>query len=255
MDNNYTLQTVERAIAFMEYVAGAATPPNIRDVSAALDLNITTCYHLLRTLVAKQYIERNDRGGLEIGIGIEALIRGYQRFQDVEKSLSEIVKRLAAETLESAVFSRREGDNVILKVLVEGSHRLRVSGLSVGLQGNEHQRASGKVVLAHLDQDSRTAMLEQSLAQLPEKQRKMILKALEKELPLIVDRGWASDEQTEQGIIAICAPLFDSTGVIFGAIGIVTPTFRLENSRDKFFGAIQTAAADANALLKKLTVG
>lgn len=255
MDNNYTLQTVERAIAFLEYVAGAASPPNIRDVSAALDLNITTCYHLLRTLVAKQYIERNDRGGLELGVGVEALIRGYQRFQDVEKYLSEIVKRLAAETLETTVLSLRENNSVVLKLMIEGSHRLRVAGLSVGLKGNEHQRASGKVVLAHLDKESRAAMLGQSLGQLSEKQRKTILKMLEKELPQIVDRGWASDEQTEQGIVAICAPLFDSTNVIFGAIGIVTPSFRLDNSRDKFFGAIQTAAADANALLKKLAVG
>ncbi|PJG46508.1 hypothetical protein CAF53_20310 [Sphingobium sp. LB126] len=255
MDNNYTLQTVERAIAFLEYVANAATPPNIKDVSAALNLNITTCYHLLRTLAAKQYIERNEHGGLELGGGVEVLIRGYQRFQDIEKSLSEIVKRLAAETMESAVFSRREDNNVVLKLLVEGSHRLRVSGLSVGLRGNEHQRASGKVVLAHLDPKTRAAMLDASVSPLPEKQRKGVVKTLEKEFPQIVERGWASDEQTEQGIIAICAPLFDSSGAIFGAIGIVTPTFRLENAREKFFSAIQNAAADANALLKNIPAG
>lgn len=254
MDNNYTLQTVERAIAFLEYVACASTPPNIRDVSAALNLNITTCYHLLRTLVAKSYIERNENGGLELGVGVETLIGGYRRFQDVEKSLSEIVKRLAAETLESAVFSRRDGQNVVLKVLVEGSHRLRVSGLSVGLQGNEYQRASGKVVMAHLDPEARAAMLEASVSQLPAKQRKTILKTLEKEWPQIVERGWAADEQTEQGIIAICAPLFDSSGAVFGAIGIVTPTFRLEKSRDKFLDAIYQAAADANVVLKHAAI-
>lgn len=251
MDQNYTLQTVDRAIAFLEYVAAAAEPPNVRDVAEALDLNITTCYHLLRTLVARGYIQRNEDGGLELGDRVGLLARGYRRAQNTEQYLSEVVKHLSAQTLETAFLSLKEGNNVVLKVLVEGTQRLRVAGLYVGLKGHEYRRAAGKAVLAHLDNAARNAMLKASLAELPERQRKATLKALEKELPLTASRGWSVDQgQSEHGIIAIGAPIFQASGAVLGAVGIVVPLFRMEKSRQMFLGAVLAAAAEANELLK-----
>lgn len=250
MDNSYTLQTVERAISFLEYVATAAVPPNIRDVSKALDLNITTSYHLLRTLVAHDYIKRDDEGRLELGDGIEVLTRNFRRHKSREQLLSPIVQRLAASTMETAFLSLREGQSVILKVLVEGSQRLRVGGLYVGLTGHEYRRAAGKAVLAHLQEPARAAMLEQSLSTIPVRQQKTILKSLEKELPLTASRGWSADNgQIEDGIISIGAPLFDASGEVQGAVGIVTPIFRMDKSPDAFREAVMAAAAEASRLL------
>lgn len=250
MENGYTLQTVERALSFLEFVAAAPQPPSIRDVSKALKLNITTCYHLLRTLMARGYIERNDDGGLELGDGVGVLARGYRRSQSTEQSLSDIVRRLSAQTLETSFLSLREGNNVVLKVLIEGSQKLRVSGLHVGLKGFEYRRASGKAVLAHLDEVSRDAMLAEALTPLPERQRKAVLKTLEKELPQIRVRGWSADDgQTEDGIVAVGAPVFDAAGSVLGAVGIVTPTFRMDKSREAFMDAVMSAAAEATRLL------
>lgn len=250
MDNSYTLQTVERAISFLEYVATAAVPPSIRDVSKALDLNITTSYHLLRTLVAHDYIKRDDEGRLELGDGIEVLTRNFRRHKSHEQLLSPIVQRLAASTMETAFLSLREGQSVILKVLVEGSQRLRVGGLYVGLTGHEYRRAAGKAVLAHLQEPARAAMLEQSLSTIPVRQQKTILKSLEKELPLTASRGWSADNgQIEDGIISIGAPLFDASGEVQGAVGIVTPIFRMDKSPDAFREAVMAAAAEASRLL------
>ncbi|MDP3747393.1 MAG: IclR family transcriptional regulator [Phenylobacterium sp.] len=253
MDNNYTLQTVERALSFLEYVAEAPEPPSIRDIAKALDLNITTCYHLLRTLVARGYIERNDSGGLELGDGIDVLARGYRRAQNTEQRLAGIVRRLAASTLETCFLSLKEGDRVVLKVLIEGSQRLRVSGLYVGMKGNEHRRAAGKAVLAHLDGAARAAMLEPSLAQMPDRQRKAMLSALEKELQQTTVRGWSIDEgQSEDGITALGAPVFDASGSVFGAVGVVAPDFRLEKSREAIQASMMSAAAEASELLKEI---
>jgi DNA-binding IclR family transcriptional regulator len=255
MDTRYTLQTVERAIAFLEYVALASEPPAIRDISKALDLNITTCYHLLHTLMALHYIERNDDGGLELGDGVGVLVHGYRRADSPERHLSNVVKRLEAQTLETSFLSLREGDNVILKLLFEGSQKLRVAGLHVGLKGREHRRAAGKAVLAHLDEAARTRMLDESLAQMPDRQRKATLKSLEKELPLVEARGWATDDgQIEQDIVAIAAPIFDASGSVLGALGIVTPVFRMDKSRDMFLDSVMAAAAEASQLLKSAKV-
>ncbi|MFC3053769.1 IclR family transcriptional regulator [Kordiimonas pumila] len=253
MDNQNTLQTVDRAISFLEFVAAAAEPPSIREVSKGLNLNITTCYHLLRTLVARDYIKRGADGQLELGESVGILFRSYQRSLDTEEYLAGVVKRIASQTLETSFLSLRDGKNVILKVLIEGTHRLRVAGLFVGLQGHEYRRAAGKAVLAHVDETTRSDILEACLANTPERQRKTIYKTLEKELPQIVARGWSVDDQTEEGIISIGAPIFDASGTVIGAVGIVTPTFRMDKSRDSFINAVLAGAAEATQLLKNIS--
>jgi IclR family acetate operon transcriptional repressor len=250
MDNTYTLQTVERAIFFLEHVGAADSPPNVKDLSKALDLNITTCYHLLRTLMAHGYIERDEDGGLRLGEGVSRLARGYRRARSVEEELSDVVKRLSASTLETSFLSVREGDKVVLKVLVEGTQNLRVAGLYVGFKGDEHRRASGKAVLAHLDDADRTSMLNASLAETPDRQRKAVLKSLEKELPQTAARGWSADDgQTEHGILGIGAPVFSASGAVLGAIGISAPIFRMDKSQGKFLDLVMAAAAEATRLL------
>lgn len=251
MDTRYTLQTVERAIAFLEYVATAATPPSVRDASRDLKLNITTCYHLLRTLTALDYVKRRDDGGLELGDRVSIIARNFRKTKSLEQDLADIVHVMAASTMETSFLSLRDGDSVVLKVLAEGSQRLRVAGLYVGLKGEEFRRASGKAVLAFLKDDERQAMLEASLAGLPDARRKATLKTLEKELPLIRSRGWSLDEgESEDGITAIGAPIFDATGTVFGAVGVIVPTFRLDRARDGFMNAVLEAAADATRRLK-----
>lgn len=251
MDNRYTLQTVERAIAFLEYVALAAKPPSVRDVSDDLKLNITTCYHLLRTLVALDYVRRREDGTLELGDRVSIIARNFRKTKSVEQDLADIVHAMASATLETSFLSLRDGDSVVLKVLAEGSHRLRVAGLYVGLKGEEFRRASGKAVMAFLGDEARAAMLEASLAGVPDARRKAIRRTLEKELPLIRARGWSVDEgESEDGITAIGAPIFDGSGAVFGALGVIVPTFRLEKARDIFMDAVLGAAADATARLK-----
>ena len=106
-------------------------------------------------------------------------------------------------------------------------------------------------MLAHLDDAARSRMLAESLAQMPDRQRKATLRALEKELPLVETRGWSADDgQMEQDIVAIGAPLFDASGSVLGAMGIVTPIFRMDKSRDMFVDCVMAAAAEASQLLK-----
>src|SRR5205814_2290836 len=95
----------------------------------------------------------------------------YQRSFDVQQTLANVVRGITDQTSETAFLSTLDGKSVILKYLSEGSHPLRVSGLYVGLTGNEHRRASGKAVLAHLDTGARNRLLERSLQGIPEPER------------------------------------------------------------------------------------
>ncbi|XHC09172.1 IclR family transcriptional regulator [Labrenzia sp. ac12] len=249
-EKQQTLQTVDRALSFLEIVAAAPNPPSIKDVSDKLDLNTTTCYHLLRTLLARGYVERSPNGGLKLGEAVNVLSLGLRRFDGVETQLAGLVENLAATTKETCALSIREGNHVTLKILVEGSQRLKVTGLHVGLKGYEYRRAAGQAVLAHLDEAARNAMLEESLTGLPGSQRSAILQGLKDEFSLISERGWAIDEQTAEGITAISSPFFAPSGEVLGALSLISPSFRLERARVDFFEALLSAAATATRTLR-----
>ena len=246
-----TLQTVDRALTFLEIVASAEKPLTVKDVAAALQVNLTTTYHLLRTLMAHGYIERHDDLTLSLGRGLGILLRAYQRNFDVDERLGRVVDELARQTSETAFLSVRDGDTVNLRVLVEGTQPLRVSGLFVGMTGNEHHRASGKAVLACLPRAERDSMLAAALAGLSGAERATELAKLQPELAATEKRGWSLDHQeSDVGISSVGAPVFGPGGEVYGAVGVVTPTLRMDRSQDRYVEMVKSAAAEMTEFLR-----
>lgn len=244
-----TLQTVERALSFLEYVAAAESAPTVQQVSADLGLNITTCYHLMRTLLARGYLERRADATLRLGAGVGALFRTYQLSFNTTDKLTSIVSELAGTTAETSFLSTLDDRNVILKVLVEGSQPLRASGLYVGLTGNEPHRASGKAVLAHADAALRDEIIARNLTGMAPAAQRRFRAALLRELEEVRTRGWAVDTDSSPGITAIGSPFFDHDGSIAGAVGIVAPTSRFSEAQDKMVGTVLDAANKATTVL------
>ncbi len=235
---------------FLECVAGRESPPTVQQVSAELGLNITTCYHLMRTLIGRGYLDRRPDLTLTLGPGVGALFNQYRRSFNVSEKLSELVADLTRKSDETAFYSTLEpGDRVILKVLVEGSQPLRVSGLYVGLTGREYTRAAGKAVLAHLDSERQRDMVLKDLGDRTKAQQEDLLAALDREFEEIRRRGWAMDAQTKQGVSAIGSPVFDKDGKVCGAVGIVAPTSRMTGAESERVREVLDAARQATELI------
>ncbi|WP_046469689.1 IclR family transcriptional regulator [Allosalinactinospora lopnorensis] len=245
------LQTVERALNFLECVAGRESPPTVQQVASELGLNITTCYHLMRTLIGRGYLERRPDLTLTLGASVGALFNQYRRSFNVSEKLFALVTDLARKSDETAFFSTLETNNrVILKVLVEGSQPLRVSGLYVGLTGGEYIRAAGKAVLAHLSPEQQREMVLKDLGEYTKAQQQDLFAALDQEFEVIRSQGWAEDAQESSlGISAIGSPVFDKDGKVYGAVGIVAPTSRMDSSHSERVQEVLEAARQATALL------
>lgn len=251
MEKKTTLQTVDRALSFLEFVACQEAPPSINEVAEGLKLNITTSYHLLRTLQSRGYIKKDSFGGLILGESVKVLFDSYQHALRTEEKISSVVKRVTTATNETAFLSLLEGGKVVLKSLIEGSQRLRVGGLYVGLQGHEYSRASGKAVLAFLSEKDKHEMLKVNLAHFDDKERKKKLKEIEKELIKIKEKGWSLDDQTEQGFMAIGAPIFDGNNIVIGAIGLIAPSLRAEPAFESYLNTVLAASSEATQILSQ----
>ena len=246
----HTLQTVDRALNFLEFVATSDDPPTVKEVAAALQLNLTTSYHLLRTLVARGYVERDDAGRLRLGGGVGTLSHAYLSALDVRHDLTVLVRQITDATNETAFLSTLDGRSVILKELVEGTQPLRVGGLTVGYAGPELRRASGRAVLAFLDDGPRDDIVSRNLQSMPARDRESARRTVIEELRRIRERGFAVDDETsEAGVTGIAAPIFADAAGVYGAIGLVAPTSRVATSHDHYVDVVVDAAQRATHLL------
>jgi IclR family transcriptional regulator, acetate operon repressor len=116
-------------------------------------------------------------------------------------------------------------------------------------------RASGKAVLAHLASARKDEIIDRNLFGREPAERELARAALEEELALVRERGWAlDDEESEHGITGIGAPVFAASGDAYGAVGLVTPTFRMQRSADGFVAAVMAAARKASKVLVRAAV-
>lgn len=245
-----TLQTVERALGFLEVIAASARPLTIREVAREMGLKITSSYHFLNTLLALGYVERNADQTLRIGFRAAALYDGYRRGFTSQERINEFLAALARTTCETAFLSTLVNDAVVLTAFVDGPQALRATGHYVGLSGLEHVRSSGRAVLAFLDDERREQVLSRSLSAIAPAQHAGIREALAEDLQNIRSRGWALDDQNyNAGIVGIAAPFFSDQDEVVGAVGITAPAQRAHGAIDTLTAKVIEAARSASDLL------
>ncbi len=245
-----TLQTVERALNFLEVVAASPHPLTIKDVAQEIGVNITTCYHIFNTLLAGGYIERGTDQKLRIGFKSAVLYDAYRRGFSTQKQMNDFVTELAEMTCETAFISTLLNDSVVLTAFADGRQALRATGLFVGLTGLEHVRSSGRAVLAFLDEATRARVIERSLAGIAPSQHEAIKEDLAQTLERVRERGWALDnEEYNAGIVGIAAPFFNEGGRVVGAVGIWVPAQRATSEVDALAKTVVEAAQRATVIL------
>jgi IclR family transcriptional regulator, acetate operon repressor len=241
-----TLQSVERALAFLETVAQARQPPRLKDVAGTLGINVTTSYHLLNTLQLAGYVTRDSDGTLRIGGRTAILYQGLVRNFALGRELAPVVAGLSEATGETAYIAALNRDKVIIQALVEGDQAVRVTGLYVGFSGWEHIRASGKAVLAHLPDEQRDNMLRRSLPDASADD----LAAIIDELHQVREQGWALDDGSfQEGACCIAAPFFRSGGFVAGSVSVSVPADRFTTARERITAAVLNSAQQASQIV------
>jgi DNA-binding IclR family transcriptional regulator len=245
------LGTVRRALRVLDYLAESAEPVAIKQIASVLDLNLSSAYHILNTLVVDGYAARDERtAGFGLGAKAARLGHAYARNWPVHPQLREAVRELGSRTNENAYLAIAAGPDVVISDIVESQQRVRPQGLHQGYSGDLHARALGKAVLAHRD----TAFVREHFATHPPRRctdrTTVDLAAIEAELTRVRNQGYSEDlEEYCEGVCCIGAPIFASDGMVFGALSVSIPAFRFWSARNSARAAVLAAAAAASTAL------
>lgn len=141
-----TIQSVVRAMSILERCAEEPNGATARQIALADGLSVPTASHLLSTLAYCGYLKKTGtRYALSWKIA-ELHSALSKRFTPSERAI-ETMNELVAITGETAYISSWIDGDVVVAAVAEGHQAVRVAGVSLGMRGAAHSRASGKILL------------------------------------------------------------------------------------------------------------
>lgn len=153
------VQSVSRALRLLEEVGRSDRPLPVKVLARRAGLNLSTTYHLVRTLAYEGYLDRTAEGDYVIGSEVA------RRYRDLVGALrgapeaTAVLSHLAATTGHSAYLGRFVDGRMLVTALVEGPASPYLEDLEVGLPWAGHATAAGKALLATLPHQARRAYL------------------------------------------------------------------------------------------------
>lgn len=228
----YRIQSVERAVAILNAFSAEEPELGVTELADRLDLHKSTVHRFLVNLEAAGLVERNRltaryRLGLRI-FELGGLVLQQMSLWDEALPFLEGLVRDSGETGHLAVL---DGGEAVYIEKVEARKALRIPS-AIGRGYPAHATSLGKLLLAHLTADARDLVLaERGLARctpntITGRDR------LNTELDLIRSQGFAvDDEEYEEGLRCIGAPIVGHTGHVVAAIGIGGPVTRVTPRR------------------------
>jgi DNA-binding IclR family transcriptional regulator len=248
-DERESLRSVRRAFRTLDLIAEAGDL-GVSELGRRLGVHKATASRLAATLASTGVLERDaatDRYSL--GYGLIRLASAATAGMDVLASARPLMEELAERSGETVTLGVRSGDAVIY--LGQSSATRSIVSLNwVGQRTPMHASASGKVLLAFMDDVERGRLLRRHLERLTP--RTIVDRdALEQELTDVRRRGYAQIvEELEPGLNAVAVPVRGSGDVVLGALSVSGPAFRVRPIDIPRLGrqAVDSAAAVSRRL-------
>jgi DNA-binding IclR family transcriptional regulator len=189
-----------------------------------------------------------------VGTRLLELSSGVTEQIDVRAEARPALERLSTLIGETANLSVRSGDNLVYIDQVQSERLVRMF-TRVGSSAPLYCTGSGKLFLAFVpegqfEREFNRYLLEQRLE--PRTPHTIVRpQALREELRRIRERGYSFDnEEMEEGVICVAAPIFDRSGQIVAAISVSGPSNRLKNGHiSEAVEPVVTAVAEVSARL------
>ncbi|HEY7593516.1 MAG TPA: helix-turn-helix domain-containing protein [Actinophytocola sp.] len=153
------VRSVSRALRILEEVGASHAPLTVKAIARRCRLNLSTTYHLVRTLTYEGYLVRDRDGRYVLGSSVARRFHDLQATFDQPPEVHEVLRHLSAMTYRTAYLGRFVSGRILITDLVEGPKSPYLEDLEVGLNVAAHATVIGKVLLSSLPRAGRAAYL------------------------------------------------------------------------------------------------
>jgi len=250
--DRHSIQSVDRALYLLETIAEAGGEATLTDLANRTRLNISTCHHLLATLIKRGFVIKVP-GRRLYALGARIFYLSHACLQvDLPRRAQPYLEAVNRATGETVHLAALQGDAVVTLAVREARHAVRVDTGKTGKVEAPHATSVGKAILAWLPEDEMRRMLAGGMKRFTDHTITDFPVLLES-LRIVRRNGYAMDrEEYLPGVICIGAAIRDQAGTVIGAISASTPTMRADDAhialmRDEITAAARALSAEFGA--------
>lgn len=235
--------SVERALTILELLAEKRDGLTTSDLSRRARIPKSSTSYLLRTLVARGYVRRNDDGQHTLGLRLLSLgglaMQGMELREAALPHLRLVVERTRFDA-HLAILDH--GDAVYIE-RVEGPGFIKMATW-VGRRMVPHVTAVGKALMCQLDETEVKKLFGQHHVKAVTAKTITTLPKLLAELAETRRRGYAlDDEESSERVRCVAAPVMTPNGDVVAAMGISGTVGQISDEQFTRIGSIVQAAA------------
>ncbi|WP_163192571.1 IclR family transcriptional regulator [Clostridium thermarum] len=236
INNSNMVQSIERAIDILDYLAQHPKGCGIGELSKNLALSKSTIHRIITTLKHKEYVIQNmENEKYQLGMKVLSLsssIINNMDFIDIAKPYINDFANKVGEVIHLTI-PDESFTNIIYvdKVTPENSGRAITMSSNIGKKAPIYCTASGKLLLSqHTDDKIRALLKDVSFVKYTENTINSI-DVLIDEIHEIRKNQYSFDNvEYDNGVICMAVPIYDKANKIIAAISLSTVT--LFNTKD-----------------------
>ncbi len=249
------IQSVDRALKLIEVMASKDHPVLLNELAKATGLNLSTCHHLLATLVTRGYAIHAGRSrGYTLSSKLGDLAALSSREFDICQFVQSDLEALNASLRESVQMAVLRDSMLITRLRFASHMPTHVEPDEVKKMRAAHATATGKAILAWLPETELARVVSDSGLGAFTPNTITSLSGLIEELRMVRRSGFAVDEEElEANVVCFGAAIRDGTGAVLGSISVSLPKSRAsEDYRSHVTNAVVQCAG---RLSNRLRVG
>lgn len=248
------VQSLERGLAVIRAFDADRPELTLSEVAKICDLTRAAARRFLLTLADLGYVRTDGRF---FSLTPRVLELGYSFLSSltVPEVAAPHLERLVAELHESSSLSVLDDDDIVYVARVPTT-RIMTVAITVGTRFPAYATSMGRVLLASLPPDALDAYLARVTLTSLTNRTVPTAEVLRQELSRVRDQGYAIvDQELEEGLRAIAAPIHDRSGAVAGAVNVSAHAARVtvDAMRRRFLPPLLTATAAIDADLRRTT--
>jgi len=214
-----TVQSIDRAFDILEVLAVEKNGLGVTEIGNRVGLHKSTVHRLLTAMAEKGYIEKNeDTGMYRLGLKFVELCSLYLNSVELKTEAQPYLRQLAALTTQPVHLATLVDGEAVYIDKVESYNSIRMYS-AIGRRVPVHCSAVGKALLSGKDENEIRQILESRELKAFTPNTITDVEKILREVHEVKLRGWAEDdEEHEEGIRCIAAPIYDYRRQVIAAI-------------------------------------
>ena len=226
-----SVRAVDRALDILLCFTQEEPTRSLTQIAESVHMSKTTVHRLLTTLETRRFISRDkDTGMYRLGFRLVEMASLVLQDMELRRWVRPYLKSLSEQYGETVDLSVLDGSHVMYLEVIESQRRVKLAA-ATGQRLPAYFTASGKALLAFTPEEQVRKILKENIAGHNGENGITVKRALE-DLGKVAERGYAvSEQEYEEHINAVAAPIFDADNNAVASIAIVGPSFRLSGER------------------------